>query len=127
MKLLLAVIGLFLASGITAQSSIGLSSKDVLSDYRQAGYTPREVRDEAGTYSVEVDVEGAVMVHYFNAMNVCNAMRVYPSDAGAQAWYAQTYTRTYTRTSETSWQAPGQTITLVCSEKDKTACYFEWR
>lgn len=125
MKHLLLLLSLALTTTLSAQSGIGLDAATLLSDYRNAGYEPRETKDSGGGYTIEVVVEGATLAHVFDGNKTCTSMLVIPAYAEHLEYYKNQYSKVYAKTSDTTWQAPGNTIALLC-DKDGS-CWFEWK
>ncbi len=125
MKHLLLLLSLALTTALTAQSGIGLDAATLLSDYRNAGYAPKETKDSGGGYIVEVVVEGATLAHVFDDNMICTSMLVVPAYAEHLEYYKKQYSEVYEKTSDTTWKAPGNTITLLCDKSEN--CWFEWK
>jgi len=114
-----------LTTALTAQSSIGLNAATILTDYRNAGYTPTETKDNAGGYIIEVVVEGATLAHVFDNAKICTSMLVVPAHLDGLEYYKKMYTKVYQKTSDTTWKTPDRYITLLCDKSEN--CWFEWR
>gem|GEM_PF-2765147 len=125
MKHLLLFLTFTITTSLAAQSSIGLNAATILSDYRNAGYTPTETQDSGKGYTIEVIIEGATLAHVFDDRKICTSMLVVPAHNEGLEYYKSQYTKIYPKTSDTTWKTPDRNITLLC-DKDEN-CWFEWK
>ena len=129
MKFLITTI-FFLTISLSSFSQVrlGLSAKDIDTEFSDSKYKKVSGSRDDGNYSIQVDLTFARVIYMFDEKKLCTSTLIIPFDSVALHSIIEIYNKNFVIISDTKWKMykGGSIYNISLEQHDLAGAYFLW-